>query len=226
VQYKFNLYQKPEALRSYSFTHQLVRDGVIFPTDPVASIFAGKFKKHVDLVVGSNANEGLLFWTSQISTETDLKNWLKYYFEGSADSVYDLYRPQNDSPRLTMARIEGDRAYKCPGRTILHAVYDESPSRNLYRYTFDHIPSWIQDTPAALEFFPAATHAQELPFVFGVAADTVGIFPEVSFTPEDLAISSRIMDAWTHFAKHGTMPAYWPQWNPVCEQQVILEPKV
>src|SRR5262249_47644628 len=79
--------------------------------------------------------------------------------------------------------------------------YATARGRNTWVYRFD----WASP---ALRGWLGATHAVEIPFVFGTF-DAPGIAKFVGAGPAATSLSSEVMKLWGHFARHGRPPDSW-----------------
>ena len=73
--------------------------------------------------------------------------------------------------------------------------------RNTWMYRFD----WPSP---ALRGWLGATHAIEIPFVFG-NFELPSIAKFVGAGPDATALSQKMMALWAHFARHGHPPQSW-----------------
>ena len=95
------------------------------------------------------------------------------------------------------ANLYGDFLEDVP--TIKSLNHHARSSRSTFQYLFSHRPRWevIGDRPPWLV---GANHASELPFVFGLRTFYP---PSIPKTPEEEALSERMMEYWTNFARSG-----------------------
>ncbi|XP_063423942.1 acetylcholinesterase-like isoform X1 [Mytilus trossulus] len=100
--------------------------------------------------------------------------------------------------------------------------FHNSASKNRYQYLFTHKPTWgvIADRPSWLL---GANHVDELPFLFGLRRWYPG---NVSITPTEDALSSKIMSYWYNFGRTGDPnpkgTSEWPKFTKTSASAFII----
>jgi len=163
-------------------------DGGFLPDQTRAIFDRGEFAK-VPYILGSNSDEGTLFFlgTAPIETEAEYVAAVEDRYGDRADEVLALYPVADfDSPNDAWVRISGDSGLVCG--TYDTARRAAAGGAEVYLYNFD----W----PVLVDVLPelGATHGAEIAFVFGSAEA-----PE----PVDEVIAMSMQGYWTRFARHG-----------------------
>jgi para-nitrobenzyl esterase len=179
-----------------------VIDGEYLKIHPLEAIKDG-YAKDISIFVGTNLDENTLFnmWNpkaDQIS-EDNVRRGVERLLtaankgEKKVEEMIDLYSNQNTSPRNIMDAISTDYMFRIPSIRI--AEEQIKHQANTFMYLF----GW--KTPMQGGKL-GATHALELPFVFGLMRDKeIGLWPKK--TEETVALSEKMMDCWISFAKTG-----------------------
>ncbi|MFK4070208.1 carboxylesterase/lipase family protein [Streptomyces sp. NPDC029674] len=180
---------------------------LVLDTQPAEAVAAG-LGKDVDLLIGTNAEEGNLYLVPvgkyATSTTGDVDDAAARSHPEPARLVetYRKARPEASSGELRSA-IMGDALFGA-GSWALAGAHAAHPGSGTYAYEF----AWRSH---ALGGELGATHAVELPFVFDVAhlpglhGPTGLLGPDKP--PADLA--ARMHEVWVRFARTGD-----PGWDP------------
>ncbi|MBN8614825.1 MAG: carboxylesterase family protein [Deltaproteobacteria bacterium] len=196
-------------------------DGTVVPRAPMLAFAAGEHNA-VPIILGTNSEETgrMVPPASMFATEAQYEAWARLYLSqyglsgATADAVIDVY-PTSDYPSIRGAAValSTDTRWTCPARAILTALA-MGQSEPVRRYFFTQR---LNGPLAAL----GATHALELPYVFGVLR-IGGYVP----TPADEALSSAMGDAWTSFGTSGTPGdvggVTWPAWTEANDDYLEL----
>jgi len=208
---------------------QLVLDGATVPADPTVAFLQHGSLGAVDVLAGSNAQEGTLFLYG-LATANPLVwyygPWapslagLTYVAEtifGAGDRAgavaaaaqYAPARPQfnGSTAKATQALIR-DYFFACPARNMLAGLQAARPAAALYAYSFSHVPSWFNcSVDATSELCTLGTHmgalqAAEIPFLFGSSG-------AVPFNAEKVALADALRTARSmgRFRGHGRAAA-------------------
>lgn len=210
-----------------------------FPADPIQTLIA-KTKESSDknVMIGFNQDEGAMFilmdksiynFTGDQIDEKSALGIVKSYLsrlpipasEYNSDDFAEYYinrlslEKRRDSNELikALARVMADLAFNCPSVYFTEKLAQNNP--NVYGYKNKFITS-------APKFFPTfpdtVDHFQEVPYIFGLPlADVSG--PVWSET--DKKMSRYLINAWTHFAKHGKPPGHWPSYRQLHNGKVM-----
>ena len=189
-----------------------VVDGDVLPDQPLTLLAHGD-SADVPVIVGSNADEGTLFFAENdsINTEADLRSLLGELFPPATVEATIAHYPITSSAKGTANHILGD-IFVCDARRI--ARYHAAAGRRAYRYYF------------ARAFFDiildlGSFHGAELPFVFGNALKGLPV----------LLIGRPLRDAiqgyWTTLAAagdpNGGKRPMWSPYDPISDISMRLD---
>lgn len=182
--------------------------GAVLPALPTAAFASGAYNK-VPILQGTNHDEWRLFAAGAVLhgqpalTTGSYAGLMRQLFGTRADDVLAVY-PSGaySSPTAAYAAVASDIGFVCPARTIDQAVAGTAP---LYTYEFNDPNA---PAPFSLPGFPlGAYHTAELLYVFPRAGDA-------RFTPEQAALSDRMMRDWGNFVAHASPNPSDPTWLP------------
>ncbi|XP_019646854.1 PREDICTED: cholinesterase 1-like [Branchiostoma belcheri] len=191
-----------------------VIDGSFIPEKPEKALSDGQFK-HTDILLGSNANEGMLFLLifrvpgyivgSENSIDRDqfiqnikalaglngLTNELAV--EAVAFQYTDWLRPEDGNMyRDALDAAMTDQMYRCPAFSTARAHTRAGTAA--YVYEFAHRPSNSLTTPD----WTGVIHSAEIQFAFGRPLNAA-----LGYTAEEADLSRRMMRYWANFARTG-----------------------
>ncbi|CAL1292752.1 unnamed protein product [Larinioides sclopetarius] len=194
----------------------------LFPSTSLDDMREGNFH-NVSILIGNTRDEGSFFMTTThpeifgffgeknteinktygaqmirnfFSNYDDPEKYAKYYLESVPDSDYNAIRRQ----AYTAA---GDSILLCP--SVYFAESYAERKNDVYFYFFIHRPSNSVWAP-----WMGVGHFEEIQFVFGRPI----LNPEL-YEPNEIELSKRMIEIWTHFAKDG-VPSddfYWPKYS-------------
>ena len=181
-----------------------VDDGDVLPGDQYVLYSQGHFND-TPVLIGTNSDEGALFIRAGV-TAAAFETQIRGGYGERADSILTAYGHATDADALQSARnIFRDSAFAWPTWTWAR-LQSQKGKGAAYVYYFDH------RTPASPN---GASHADELPYVFG----TLGSPGRPAPRREDTAMSALVMAYWTNFAKTGNPnDAGLPQWPAFTEK--------
>jgi para-nitrobenzyl esterase len=196
-------------------------DGELLPRHPFEAARAGAT---VPLIIGINRDEYRLYLRSsslKVSDQTLAAHVEKRLLEcgvqdvaGATTRLLGHYHSLNIRTRYPNAErlcaIETELRFRDP--MLRYATVRGS---NTWVYQFD----WPSP---ALRGWLGATHAVEIPFVFG-NFELRSIAKFVGASPEATALSDRIMALWAHFARHGSPPDAWRPFSSDARMQLHLD---
>ncbi len=196
-----------------------VVDGVFVAKQPAERFAEGAIASKVPTMLGSNLNEGTLFHSGllgdrPIPDEAAYKASLVRLLGAElADKVAALY-PVTGKPDEALAQAESDAIFACPTRRAARALAKAGVAA--YRYHFVRKP----DNGIVAAF--GATHAAELPFVFGNDDGTLG-----GVSDAGMPLREAMMRYWTRFAAAGdpsgaSDPA-WPRYDAATDPYLKLD---
>ncbi len=185
-----------------------VIDGWSLPAAPLELIAQGKHNR-VPVAIGNNTAETGAA-APPIETEEQYRAAVAAYVAAAAaagvgggeqalvDAILAQYPVASyPTPRAAYVALTSDAKFVCSARTAartLAAAQDEP----VYRFVFSHV---AENAAPALKA-RGATHASELPYVFGnlaIATATGAYAPG----PNDLAVSAAFRGYWAAFAQSG-----------------------
>ena len=216
------------------FKDGVVVDGYVLPKS-VYAIFAEGSEAHVPLLAGWNADESRVYavFASKRPTAKSFTASIRAEYGDLSDQVLRLYPASTDEEAVRSAGdLAGDRftVSSCWNGIELHRKAGAGP---IYRYQFDRrVPvapgTRVNGMPATGADI-GASHASEIPYVFGVlAANKSVLWPR-----EDFALSEVMETYWTNFAATGNpngkgvpeWPLYTEKDNfPVMHLDLVVAP--
>ena len=188
-----------------------VVDGDFLPENPLDA-FEGGRQHRVPLVLGTNDREGALFprvWDIIATTPDRIEGMFARSDPGARDRVVAAYPGY---PGVDAAiDLGGDSVFWWPSVLVGQAHAEVAPT---WFYRYDYAPPLLR----ALRL--GATHAAELPVVFGYGLGTLGALVG---TRELRALSDRVQAQWLHVARHAAPLPSWPQYGSARTTMVFRE---
>jgi para-nitrobenzyl esterase len=184
-----------------------VIDGYVIEKSPFEIFLKGE-QSRVPLLLGSNSDEGTLFY-SLIHTPLmeyrhkgilphEIPELLRNEFRSEADTLFKLYPGLNDGRDEAIISLLGDNMFG--SKAYFYANQAKKVGQTVYVYYFTRTPPSPKQTIGA-------HHAAEIPFVHGSQSLA---FP---MTDEEIALSKVMINYWTQFAKTGNPNiAPHPEW--------------
>ena len=196
-------------------------DGDVLPMHPLDAAAEGA---DVPLIIGMNRDEYRLYVRPSVRF-TDAE--LRAFFERR------LAEHRVDDPPRVAARLLAHYRTERPvdrrnaNATIVADVETELRFRDpMLRYALARGGNtWLYqfDWPSpALRGWLGATHAVEIPFVFG-NFDVAGIAKFAGAGPDASALSREMMALWATFARDGRPPGRWPAFSAANRHQLHLD---
>lgn len=172
-------------------------DGDVLPEDARA-IYSAGHQAHVPLLAGWNRDEGSYhgFFGDQEPTLANYRSQAAARFGGHAPDFLDVYAARSDvEARRAAQDFSGDQfiGFSTWKWLELHRATGGSP---VWRYEFDQTLPLPTNAPAGTE--PAAPHASEIEFVFGMLPAK-----DLPWRDTDRRVSDLMSSYWTNFAKYG-----------------------
>ncbi len=230
--------QNAIAGRSAATSFAPVADGELIPARPFEAIAAGS-ARGLPLLIGTNREEMKLYRfldpAIEALDEAGLLRRCEPLFPGTAANgtpnaarAIAVYREaraargEETAPAELWLAISTDQVFRAGALKLatLHAAH--TPQTYVYRFDW---PASAADGPRG------ATHALELPFVFGTL-DRSEIGRLAGRTPAAYALSERMQDAWLAFARTGSPRSEslpdWPPYAPPRRATMLLaeQPRV
>jgi para-nitrobenzyl esterase len=205
------------------FDPHFVLDGVVLTKSPFDTYRDGA-QNDVDILVGTNADEGEIFLIKKTVTRANYKATLSADF--SAPIVWLACPGPGDSDadaRAVTVAFEGDMRFRWDmwtwaGLAAAHGT------KNSYLYQFAHTPHYVEGNRY---HGLRATHGMEMPYVFDHPEAIEGEWGDA-----DRRVSNTLALYWTNFAKtgdpNGPQLTFWPTFRVAPNQAMILteEPKL
>ncbi|HEX7712022.1 MAG TPA: carboxylesterase family protein [Sphingomonadaceae bacterium] len=201
----------------------IIVDGWIVPEDESITFAQGRQNK-VDILIGSNANEGGSFSFGPPATLASWKAGAAQRWKDLADMGLAAYPAATDEE----AKVAATRPFTDGIAWFMHRYADEQAKagKAAYLYQFAHNPPAAPGKPSG-----GPTHASELAYVFD-NLDAPREVPDPS-SPEvasksaaDITLADQMSSYWTNFAKTGNpngpgLPP-WPQESKLQRNQAFL----
>jgi para-nitrobenzyl esterase len=176
------------------FDAHFVVDDYVLKESPFDA-YRAHAQNDVDVLVGSNADEGQLFLQKKSVTIANFKDVLGADFP--APLVWLLHpNPGNtdSEARLAAAAIEGDMRFRWDMWTWARLAV-ENGGKHVYYYMFSRTPPFSSGNRY---YGLGATHGMEMPYVFDHLDQQA-----VPWTTQDRELAAVLPEYWTNFAKNG-----------------------
>jgi para-nitrobenzyl esterase len=192
-------------------------DGGFLPDQPRALFAAGSFSR-VPYILGSNSDEGTLFFIGvrPVTTQDEYLAALRDQFGDLADQVADVYPADSfASPQAALVRAFGDAILVCP--TYDSARRAAAGGADVYLYNFARpIP-----LPQLAGLHLGATHGAEIAYVFGSVDPPTEI---------DRQIAAAMQGYWTRLAASGDPnggdAVVWPRYADASDERLNLDAEI
>ncbi|MER5931780.1 carboxylesterase family protein [Streptomyces sp. NPDC002054] len=200
----------------------------LLPVAPDQALASGRFHR-VPVVLGTNRDEmrmfvGLSLAAFPIRTENDYRARLVDAFGPAAPAVEAQYpAAHHPTPALAWAAVLTDRSLTCTTLAAGRTIAAHAPGLPLYGYEFsDPDAPVLAGLPANPGFPYGAAHGFEMPFLFS------SLPTERPLTGAQRALSDRMVDYWTNFARTGNPNTpnapLWPLLHPQSVQSLAPGP--
>jgi para-nitrobenzyl esterase len=194
-----------------------VVDGLNLPDDPTKLFQSGAFA-HVPTLLGTNNNEGTLFFalSSPIASDAAYQTLANGLFPGKGAAIVAQYPSATyGTPTSAAAAAVGDGAFTCPARRVARAIAGAGVAT--FRYHFTRVPE------NALIKGLGAFHSSEIPFVFGNATELEPNTPAM----DEAGLATAMMGYWSRMASagnpNGAGAVAWPPYDVTTEPDLVLD---
>ncbi|MFA6929275.1 MAG: carboxylesterase family protein [Lentisphaeria bacterium] len=166
-----------------------VVDGWTIPEDP-DDMFANGKQHDVPFMLGSNADEGTLFLKQMPVKHADgYRLTVKTLFGKDADAFLKLFPCKNDDElKAAFSRLTTVTSFVGPARFLAKSMEAKQSPAFLYHFT--------RVSPGGKRSGLGATHAAEIPYVFGTLRSPM-------HANRDRELSKVMMACWAQFARTG-----------------------
>ncbi|MGI5940010.1 MAG: carboxylesterase/lipase family protein [Thermoleophilia bacterium] len=187
-----------------------VADGYVLPDLPTILWAEGRYQK-VDLLIGSNRDEGNIFLQGLTGDPTAYKGQMKKVFGAHVQEALTMY-PVDGAQDISGAfsRMLTEVGFASSARFAARAMSAAEPATNaqppgVFLYQFSRVPF---NNPLG------AFHGVEIPYVFG----NTELFAKMGTIEQtDRDLSAAMMDYWTRFAAtgdpNGEGAVSWPRYD-------------
>jgi para-nitrobenzyl esterase len=194
-------------------------DGVDVPMDPAQAFATGQFTK-VPTLLGTNANEGSLFFlgNTAVATDADFVSLMERFFPGHGAEILARYPSSTFGTPVAAASVAfGEGALMCPSRRLTRTLAGAGVPT--YLYDFRRAP----DSGKSLGL--GAYHSSEVQFVFGNPTTLSD-----SLTDAEKKLSAEMMGDWGRMARsgdpNGSGAFAWPKFDLAKETTLVLDLEV
>ena len=190
-----------------------VVDGLFLPESVPETFAAGK-QAHVPTIIGWNRDERAGTLSKDMTTEK-WKAFANEHYPKRAEEFLAAFPGNSDAEAVRSADAYTTDGFIALGTWEWCEAQSKTGGAPVYRYRFD-LPATPSDMHPEGKY---AFHSDELEYVFG----TLDVRHGATWRPEDRALSERMMDYWTNFARSGDpngkgLPP-WPRYDT--EKQLI-----
>lgn len=202
-----------EILRSAGSSGMIV-DGWIIPED-LSNVFAAGKQNEVDVLVGSNQDEGTFFGQRGGGNAQQFVSQARQRFGNEADSFLKFYPAGSDAEanESQLTRVRDELAWHMRAWAKVQSKRGKSKA---YLFYFTRVPP-----VAAGQANRGATHTAELPYVFNNL-----IPPNRPWTDIDRSLADQMASYWANFAANGdpngkSLPV-WPAYKEKTSERMMI----
>ncbi|KAM6895439.1 cAMP-regulated D2 protein [Xenentodon cancila] len=191
-------------------------DGELIKEQAIAAFQNGDWQKEKTLLLGTTAEEGVLFvygvFNKPVSA-LECAVYIAVIFKQHALRILHKYLPlyREADRRIMLAQIVTDYVFLCPSRRA--ARVGTAAGSQAWMYVFDHVASDHRVWSGLTFCYQHVCHGAELPFLF----DSASVANYTLSLPEKL-LSNRMLCYWGAFAHNGD-PSSRVQQTTFCREQ-------
>ncbi|EFA75216.1 hypothetical protein PPL_11291 [Heterostelium album PN500] len=191
-------------------------DGNLIKTQLLTAFKQGKYNKRANIIIGHNYDEGHYMAFARLGyvpptttvTNTTLYNslvkYLNVYFTpAQRDEIISWYLPVAGEIGNWMGGSEffGDYYINCGSIMASEYLFQQGVKFNnyIFNYSSPNYPS--------SDWFLAASHGNELPYVF-----FQDVYTPYPFAPADAVLAHRMTRSWTDYADNGNPSGPFSRW--------------
>jgi len=186
------------------------------PVSPATAFATGDFVR-TPVIVGTNTDEGRLFAVEVRDMDRYNKEtvWL---YGADGERALQRYPVGPEGPAVAIAQSFTDSRFACPSDALRRVLSRHAPTYG-YEFADRAAPFLLPDWITGLDM--GAYHASELAYVFG----TSWLFADTGrWTPEQRALSERMMGLWVGFGHDPRFEADWPKVSEGGGPVVVFDP--
>lgn len=212
---------KAAELLEIPFRPQFNIDGFALTKSPYDAYKAGE-QHDIDLIVGTNSDEGRYFLAGADVTKENFNEVLTRTFPGWLVALVGAKPGETDADaRAAAAAFDGDMRFRWDMWAWARLAASSGRS-GVFFYQFSRSPPLKEGDPY---FGLGATHGMEMQYVFDHLDQSAG-----EWTAKDRALASTVPAYWTNFAKTGDpngggLPR-WPEFVGAPKKVMILGDEV
>jgi para-nitrobenzyl esterase len=209
--------KSPTELLNTPFDAHFIVEGHVLKESP-SDAYRTRAQNDVDVLVGSNADEGRLFLQKRSVTVDNLNKVLAEDFPAPLVWLLGPKPGKSDADaQLSAAAIEGDMRFRWDMWRWARLAA-ENGERQVFYYQFSRTPPF---SGGDRYFGLGATHGMEMPYVF----DHLGQ-QNAAWTATDRKLAAVLPEYWTNFAKNGDPNAPglppWPSFRESPDTVMML----
>jgi carboxylesterase type B len=182
------------------------------PDAPSKLLQAGRFHRHVDILVGWNEDDGTQFVLPTLSGTPGFAAFIQYLFPGLSPAnnqqLLALY-PESDFSDMPSehidrnffraAQVVRDAHFACPSLRVVEAWKQHAPARKTYLYSLNQTVFRVGHAEYNKSYV-GQDHFSDIPYVF----DYVDVPPYSTVADQtDYDMASQMSGSWAAFANFG-----------------------
>ena len=192
----------------------IVVDGWYVPED-LSNTFAKAKENDVDILIGSNRDEGTFFARPGSTAKLDVFNSAAKQRFGELAATYAKLYPATNDAEAAAAQLATTRDEMGWHMRTWARMQENRGKDKAWLYFFTRVPPAPEGRPSR-----GATHTAELAYMFN------NLLPGTPWTDADRKLADTMSSYWANFAATGNpngkgLPE-WPAYSPKSEQAMVL----